>query len=94
MARLSNLPDFKYEPLADGVDTRVLILHPGTGEDDIYCTLEPIKLTENSDFEALSYVWGDISQSRNVHCTNEPNRNDEGRSVLNPVGVYRDCLDK
>jgi hypothetical protein len=47
-----------YNPLPDGF-IRLLILHPGEGDDPISVTLGSRRLDENTRYEALSYVWGD-----------------------------------
>jgi hypothetical protein len=47
-----------YRPLPDGC-IRLLILHPGEGDDPISMTLGMRNLDENPGYEALSYVWGD-----------------------------------
>jgi hypothetical protein len=49
-------------------DNRVLILHPGSGDNDISCHLEPIIFANNPNFEALSYVWGDGSPRKGIQC--------------------------
>ncbi len=53
-------PQFKYEPLHPSDESiRILILDPGPWAAPIHCRLEHTKLSENREYEALSYVWGD-----------------------------------
>ncbi|KAF1836320.1 heterokaryon incompatibility, partial [Decorospora gaudefroyi] len=40
-------------------EVRLLSLLPGRYDDDIQCRLVHSKLLENTNFEALSYTWGD-----------------------------------
>jgi len=47
-------------------EIRTLTLFPGTTSDDIRCTLETASLDINPSFEALSYVWGDTKQKRQI----------------------------
>jgi hypothetical protein len=65
---IASLPPFQYKPLPDTKGTRVLVLHPGSDNDKISCHLEPVSLTTDSDFEALSYVWGDTLQREAIRC--------------------------
>ncbi|KAF8848154.1 hypothetical protein BDZ45DRAFT_538013, partial [Acephala macrosclerotiorum] len=64
--------EFQYEPLDWTTDaSRLIVLHPGSRDDEIRCTLQPLPLsvienpdnrsTEHACYEALSYVWGDPS---------------------------------
>jgi hypothetical protein len=65
---IQSLPSSQYQSLLDTEDTRVLVLHPGSGDEEISCHLEPITLVADSDFEALSYVWGSESQRKGIRC--------------------------
>src|SRR6202012_3838601 len=60
---------YEYEPLDEG-NIRILVLHPGSGDDQIYCRLVRISLESTPGYDALSYVWGDASQRRKVICNN------------------------
>jgi hypothetical protein len=42
-------------------EIRLVILAPGSFEDDVYCTLHRVSPDENFEYEALSYTWGDPS---------------------------------
>jgi Heterokaryon incompatibility protein (HET) len=53
---------FEYEPLDTRKrEIRLVILAPGSFEDDVHCTLRRVSLDENVEYEALSYTWGDPS---------------------------------
>jgi hypothetical protein len=47
-----------YSPLADSDEIRLLCLQPRVSGGPIKCTIEHIKLSSNTPYEALSYVWG------------------------------------
>lgn len=50
----------KYRPLDLSTDEiRLLTLHPGSDGDEISCILSHHNLTDNIEYEALSYTWGD-----------------------------------
>src|ERR1700742_2576015 len=40
-------------------EIRLLTLHPGLFADEIRCSLIRVSLDAESDYEALSYTWGD-----------------------------------
>lgn len=49
----------KYNPLGGDREFRVLVLLPGSGEDEIACVLENVFLDDwLTHYEALSYMWG------------------------------------
>jgi len=51
-----------YEPLDPSrKEIRSLILEPLTAGSDIKCTTTTISLLDSTEYEALSYVWGDAS---------------------------------
>ncbi|KAJ3538231.1 hypothetical protein NM208_g6001 [Fusarium decemcellulare] len=50
----------------DGPDFRLLILQPGSWDEDITCELEIATLSKTKGFEALSYTWGDASDLRPI----------------------------
>ena len=62
---------FQYKPLSSG-QIRLLHLQPGT--EDIYFTLESVNLSEDLDYEAISYCWGDPADTRTVYCDGLPLR--------------------
>jgi Heterokaryon incompatibility protein (HET) len=47
------------------LEIRVLILHPGQWDDNISCELQHARLNK-TEYEALSYVWGDASDTRPI----------------------------
>lgn len=69
---------YKYEPLRGPDDIRLLDIHPGAAEDPIVISLRAASLSENPDFEALSYVWGDPTATREVLCRG---KNDNGATL-------------
>ncbi|KAJ2982620.1 hypothetical protein NUW58_g6403 [Xylaria curta] len=51
----------RYAPLdAARNEIRLLVLLPGEARDDLVCTLRTVSLDSVSDFDAISYVWGDL----------------------------------
>jgi hypothetical protein len=63
---------FKYEPLKDLQDIRIVLIHPdSTQSAQIVCTLVTTKLTSPTyAYQCLSYVWGNPTQSKNIVCNN------------------------
>lgn len=52
----------------DGEDEiRLLILEPGTKSDPIECHLKHAKLSEHTEYEAVSYMWGTDLPSLPIH---------------------------
>ncbi|KAI4188652.1 MAG: hypothetical protein LQ346_005273 [Caloplaca aetnensis] len=60
-----------YEPLpTNRAWIRLLTLHSDEGTDDtstLNCTLQA-KLLDDVEYEAISYVWGDPKQTRQIRC--------------------------
>ena len=50
-----------HRPIATGSEIRVVIVHPGEFGEPIICKLQHIHLVPDSDYEAVSYAWGDDS---------------------------------
>ncbi|WYZ43182.1 hypothetical protein EsH8_VI_000881 [Colletotrichum jinshuiense] len=48
---------------------RLLVLHPGSASCPIRLDLQDASIDDPPPFEALSYVWGDPSQRKNVKCS-------------------------
>ncbi|KAK3356702.1 hypothetical protein B0T25DRAFT_138042 [Lasiosphaeria hispida] len=48
-------------------ETRLLLLHAGSGDEPIRCSLHIVSLHHNPKYEAVSYVWG--SQHSNTPMT-------------------------
>lgn len=55
-----------HRPIVNGSEIRVVILHPGSFGDPIDCQLEHIQLVPDSDYEAVSYVWGDATVTKPI----------------------------
>ena len=62
-----------YQPL-DPISRqiRLLKLYPGTEVEDVECHLEHVSLAEKPEFTALSYVWGDLTDTRTILLHNVP----------------------
>ncbi|KAI0517979.1 heterokaryon incompatibility protein-domain-containing protein [Xylaria bambusicola] len=56
----------------DGSEIRLLGLHPGHSTDEIRCTLRTVTFDQNPKFEALSYVWGDPKDTREIIVDDQP----------------------
>lgn len=52
---------FFYRPLQNTNAFRLLILHQGSQGQPIHCSLEHDSALNPALYEALSYVWGDVS---------------------------------
>lgn len=55
-----------HRPIVSGSEIRVVILQPGNFGDPIVCHLEHIQLIPDSDYEAVSYVWGDATVTKPI----------------------------
>lgn len=55
-----------HRPIISGSEIRVVILQPGTFGDPIVCQLEHIQLIPDSNYEAVSYVWGDATVTKPI----------------------------
>ncbi|KAI1865326.1 uncharacterized protein JN550_008374 [Neoarthrinium moseri] len=53
-------------PLQEANHIRVVILLPGAFDDPIKCALEHVELLPNSDYEAVSYSWGDATVTKPI----------------------------
>jgi len=60
-----------HRPLS-GDEIRTLILHPAPFDDPICCSLKYISLEDQPGYEALSYAWGDPSNTIPVVLDGEP----------------------
>ncbi|KAK3365567.1 heterokaryon incompatibility protein-domain-containing protein [Lasiosphaeria ovina] len=59
-------PEFRYQPLLEPGETRVLYLHPGSGVDVLSGHLQHAQLSDRPWYEALSYEWGDPTKSHEL----------------------------
>ncbi|KAF2497497.1 HET-domain-containing protein [Lophium mytilinum] len=63
----ANHEPYEYEPFPGDDYLRVLELQPGAGP--LSCKLLPMELEHAArTYEAISYVWGDVSQTSNITC--------------------------
>jgi hypothetical protein len=53
-----------YSPLSDSNEIRLLDLQPRRPGEGIKCTMRHVKLSENPQYEALSYMWGPKEHSQ------------------------------
>jgi hypothetical protein len=62
-----------YTPLQATNAIHLLILDPGLPSvDHVSCNLSIVSLDDQPEDEALSYAWGDPSDTRCVACSNKP----------------------
>lgn len=58
-----------YEALPlrrDRLSTRLLTIRPGARHEDICCNLKVTTINANSNYEALSYTWGNAADRRPI----------------------------
>ena len=63
-----DLAEYNYRPLRPKSYIRILVLEPGHGGELLRCSLEDIDLDSHPQFNALSYCWGDITDTRIISC--------------------------
>ena len=61
-----NMSQYTYQPLAYDDSIRILILEPGERQELIQCSLVPVRLSENPEYDAISYVWGTDEPSQEI----------------------------
>ncbi|KIW84539.1 hypothetical protein Z517_03789 [Fonsecaea pedrosoi CBS 271.37] len=61
-----------YLPLLEGEVVRLIDLQPGVGDDPVSLRLLIAELGHHPDYEAVSYVWGDPTQTISVLCNGRP----------------------
>jgi hypothetical protein len=49
-----------------------LRIQKGNQQDLISCTVFEAQLDDNAEFEALSYVWGDLGETSKISLNGEP----------------------
>jgi hypothetical protein len=59
-------------PLEDKSDIRLLVVHPGSGDDPICCSLKTVPLSEHPRYDALSYAWGPPEQVKVLQLLDAP----------------------
>ena len=57
-----------YDPLPEGGYIRILVLQPGSYDDEIVCELEIQSYTSTKTYSAISYVWGDFNDTTDIRC--------------------------
>ena len=62
---------FQYDRTLDSRNIRLLRLLPGKGSKQIHCRLYERTLHYKLHYKALSYVWGDPSETRNIYCNDK-----------------------
>lgn len=63
--------DVLYPHRLQGRHIRLLEVGPGSGTDAINCRLREECLDQAPQFEALSYVWGDANDKRDIVCNGQ-----------------------
>ncbi|KFA71306.1 hypothetical protein S40288_06701 [Stachybotrys chartarum IBT 40288] len=61
-------PAHLYHPLQTSRSIRLLQLHPGSTADPISTSLREWPLDDAPPYEALSYAWGDLYDTRSITC--------------------------
>ncbi|KAH8725333.1 heterokaryon incompatibility protein-domain-containing protein, partial [Phaeosphaeriaceae sp. PMI808] len=51
---------------------RLLILRPGSFDDPIHCQLKQVSLSAEHAYDALSYVWGNASDTSPISLNGTP----------------------
>jgi hypothetical protein len=74
---------YVYKPLELGTSIRILELQPGEDDDLIDCELSTVDLNRAPQYEALSYTWGKMTDTRVISCS--------GKKLNIPVHL-RDAL--
>jgi hypothetical protein len=64
-------PAFPYRQLV-GTDIRLLTIHPDNANDTIGCSLHQVPLRSAPAYYALSYVWGDVSNPKQITLNGHP----------------------
>ncbi|KAH7138761.1 heterokaryon incompatibility protein-domain-containing protein [Dendryphion nanum] len=60
-----------YRPLTEPKEIRLILLEPGDKSDQISCKLIHVTLSWRTQYEALSYNWGDSDKRASVVCDGE-----------------------
>jgi hypothetical protein len=61
------MASFRYQPLEQSDEIRVLDLMPGVGNSEVECKIRHAQLSDNPDYEAVSYCWGDANDICHIH---------------------------
>ncbi|KAF2501346.1 HET-domain-containing protein [Lophium mytilinum] len=58
---------FTYDQLRREEKTRLLVLEAGEPEDELRCRLNHVSTLQDSQYEALSYAWGEPSTTHSIY---------------------------
>lgn len=61
---------YPYQPLHTPTSLRLLRLSPGDAGDRLSCSMQHADLSTNPEYQALSYVWGDVTNPDVMLCDN------------------------
>ena len=64
---MANTVRYTYTPLTPN-SIRTLTLFPGTGHEQLKCTLNKVNVNDHPVYEAISYVWGDEVDPYPILC--------------------------
>ena len=62
---------YQYDTLPSNNFIRLLELHSGPAGENIKCTLHQVELDKASNYEAISYAWGDPTDQSSILCDNK-----------------------
>jgi hypothetical protein len=62
--------DYEYYPLQDAASIRLIELQPGVGDSPLQIGIHSSSLPSKQNYEALSYTWGESSQTCDLLCSN------------------------
>src|SRR4051812_32841312 len=67
---MGSICTYTYRPVSTDADDEIRLLHlePGTSDDVITFTLQPARLNQSPQYEAISYCWGDPADTLDVLC--------------------------
>lgn len=57
---------YEYASLRHATSFRIAALLPGHGDDPVQCTLEEVQWSDERQYEAVSYAWGDPSPKARI----------------------------
>ncbi|KAF2823986.1 HET-domain-containing protein [Ophiobolus disseminans] len=87
MTTSAALNAYEYSQLPNGGDAenagpfiRYLVLHAGSGDDPLECTLRTVLMADTS-YEAVSYVWGSDVRDQQIIC--------DGRTLALTTNLFR-----
>ena len=63
-----DIESYRYEPLPSATAVRLIGLGRGEGDDPLHCRMIVSSLEAEAEYEALSYIWGDVKQRASMTC--------------------------